>query len=57
MDLEEPPGPDMSVTDAGVVEGRECGDAAEERAGDGAEGVEEDVVYGQDNELWTLLVD
>ena len=52
VDLEEAPGPDVSVAEVGVVEGGEGGDAGEEGAGDGAEGVEEEVVYGGEEELW-----
>jgi hypothetical protein len=41
----------VPVATASVVEGRDAGDAAEERARLGGEGVEEEVVYCRENEL------
>jgi hypothetical protein len=49
--LEEAPCPDVAVAEAGVVERWEARNTAEERAGLRAEGVEEEIVEGGENEL------
>jgi hypothetical protein len=41
----------VTIAEAGVIEGGEAGDAAEERAGLVGEGVQEEVVNGGEEEL------
>jgi hypothetical protein len=50
------PEPDVAITEAGVIEGREARDAAEERARLVGEGVEEEVIEGGNGELLVWLV-
>jgi hypothetical protein len=49
------PGPDVTIATAGIVERRNAGDTAKERARLRGEWVEEEVVDGCDDELRFVL--